>query len=47
MATPCLKGKLASEKKIKQKLGPIELRNLSFHAKFQLERTNGVKVVAI
>jgi hypothetical protein len=33
--------------KIKQKLGPLELGNLSFHAKFQLKRTNSVRVVAI
>jgi hypothetical protein len=33
--------------KIKQKLGPLELGNLSFHAKFQLKRTKGVRVEAI
>jgi hypothetical protein len=31
---PWLKGMLSSEKKIKQKLGPLERGNLSFHAKF-------------
>jgi hypothetical protein len=42
------KGKLSSEKKkIKQNLGPIELGNLSFHAKFQLKQTNGVRILVI